>query len=119
MKRVRVLASILTCLIVLHGACMARCVGEKARMVPQSAAPPCHQPQKSDQNNAPMPLNTCLAGPALEAKSFPSLKCCLDTAVMTVAGPPPASTLFSLLRETPMEQPHIAPPLLLLSVLRI
>jgi len=117
---VKTLATILTCLIVLHGACMARCIGEGSGMAPQPAVPPCHHNQETPhQNNAPMPINTCLGGPALEAKSFPTLKCVLDSAM-----PPCFVAAVALTTDTPadaasMERPPILPQLLLRSVLRI
>ena len=89
-------------------------------MAPQPAVPPCHHsPETPGQNNVPMPANTCLGGPALEAKSFSTLKCVLD-----IATPPGSLPALVLTTDTPldmaaMERPHILPPLLLRSVLRI
>jgi len=120
MNCVKILASLLTCLIVLHGACMARCVAEGSRTASQSAVPPCHHPQGTpDQNSAPMPVNTCLGGPALEAKSLPNLKCSLALAALPLVVPELASTIDSPLNQTEIEQPYVSPPLLLRSVLRI
>ena len=120
MRPVKTLASLLTCLIVLHATCMARCVGEGSRMAPPSAVPPCHHSQETpDHNNVPMPVNTCLGGPALEAKSPPTLKCVLDIAAPSGSLPALVMTSDTPFHATAMERPTILPPLLLRSVLRI
>ena len=77
----KILASILVCVIVLHGACMARCTGEQSRITLPKAVPPCHHPDGSpDGNDSPVRSNTCSEGPALEAKTCPSLRCSLEVA---------------------------------------
>jgi hypothetical protein len=117
------MASILTCLILLHGACMARCLAEGARTgrAPvQPAGPPCHQSHGTPaQDNAPLPLNTCLGGPALEAKSLPILKCVLDIAVLHDVILDLVSTADNPQGESPVQPARMVPPLLLHSVLRI
>jgi len=118
--RVKILASILACLIVLHGACMARCIGERSHSVPQSAVPPCHTSHGTqDRNDAPMPINTCLGGPALEAKSLPNLKCVFDIAALPGTVPLLATTVDRPLDGTPIERPYLSPPLRLPTILRI
>jgi hypothetical protein len=78
---VKILASILVCVIVLHGACMARCTGEQSRITLPAAVPPCHHPDGSpERNDSPLRSNACSEGPALEAKTFPTLRCSLETA---------------------------------------
>jgi hypothetical protein len=119
MKRVKVLASILTCLILLHCVCLARCLGEGSRIA-RLAVPPCHQSHGTPaQNDVPMPLSTCLGGPALEAKSLPTLKCALDFAVLHDVIPDLVSVADSPLDEGQVQWARLAPPLLLHSVLRI
>jgi hypothetical protein len=117
---VKVLASILACLIVFHGACMARCIGEGSHSVLHSEAPPCHNSDGTpDRNDGPLPISTCLGGPAIEAKSLSNPKCLLGTAVLPVAIPVVATTVDAPLDGTPMERLYIPPPLRLSTILRI
>ena len=114
------LASILACLIVLHAACMARCIGEASYVVPQSAVPPCHDSHGTpDRNDGPMLVNTCLGGPALEAKSLLNLKCTLATAALPVTLPVLATAVDGPRDGVQMERPYITPPLRLPTILRI
>jgi hypothetical protein len=97
---VKVLASILACVIVLHGACMARCSGEQSRITLPTAIPPCHHPDGSPEgNDSPLRSNTCLEGPALEAKTCPTLRCSLEAAAL----PDLALVLDSIKQEVPFE----------------
>jgi hypothetical protein len=78
---VKILASTLVCVIVLHGACLARCTGEQSRITLPTAVPPCHHPDGSPNgNDSPVRSNTCFEGPALEAKTCPTLRCSLEAA---------------------------------------
>ena len=96
----KILASILVCVIVLHGACMARCTGQQSRIALPTAVPPCHHPDGSPEgNDSPMRSNTCSEGPALEAKTCSTLRCSLEA-----AGLPDLALVFdSIKHEVPFE----------------
>jgi hypothetical protein len=96
---VKILASILVFVFVLHGACMARCTGEQSRITLPTAVPPCHHPDGSPEgNDSPLRSNTCSEGPALEAKTCP-LRCSLEA-----AGLPDLALVFdSIKHEVPFE----------------
>jgi hypothetical protein len=107
----KILASLLMLVVVLHSACMGRCLGKQS-----STKPPCHHEEETSKNDS----NLCSEGPALQAKSSPALKCTLDlvsvpSVVRTMAGAlTPASETDSASHfET------ASPPLLRITVLRI
>jgi hypothetical protein len=118
MDGVRFLVSILTCLIMLHSACMMRCMGESSGHAQQSAVPPCHQSEESTEQ-VPMTSTTCSEGPALEAKSHLALKCSLEIAGWHNVVPTPLSTADFLAQEDPPQASPISPSLARHSVLRV
>lgn len=107
----KILASLLMLVVVLHSACMGRCLGQQS-----TTKPPCHHEEEPSKKDS----NLCSEGPALEAKNSPTLKCTLDL----VSAPCVVATMPNAL--TPEWEndstPHFEtdwPPLLRITVLQI
>jgi len=101
-------ASLLMALILLHSACMGRCLAQET-----TKQPPCHQQEENSQPD----FNLCSEGPSLEAKSSP-VKCTMDVGVV----PSTAAVLthFPVSAMEPPDYPElISPSLSRLTVLRI
>ena len=96
-------------LILAHGACMGRCLGEES-----SAKPPCHDQEETPEHES----NLCSEGPALEAKTSPVLKCTMDGVDLPRAVPIPALT-HAWQSDSALFFETVSPPPLQLTVLRI
>jgi hypothetical protein len=100
---VKLFASLLMVVILLHCACMGGCLGQAV-----SVKPPCHEQEETPQHDA----NWCSEGPATEVKTAP--------VILPGAIPVPAATsLASWQRESSARFEPVSPPLLRLPVLRI
>jgi hypothetical protein len=112
MAEMKVLASLLLLVVLVHCACIGRCWGEEAISL-INATPPCHQHEGKDSPDGKS-ANLCSEGPALEAKT--SLVVGAAWVVAPVLALPLTLTPhndFSLLFDP------VSPPLRYVSVLRI
>lgn len=69
----KIFASLMTLVLVLHCACIGRCLGQQS-----SAQPPCHHQKDTPKQDSSL----CSEGSALAAKTAPVLKCTMDWAAV-------------------------------------
>src|SRR5438477_463883 len=110
----KIVAAVLMTVVLVHGACMSRCLGEENA---RAATPPCHHHQGTPKHET---SSSCVEGFALEANASPVLKCSLDAVSMPCETIIVTSSLsVSYFGNVPLYVDAISPPLLRPTVLRI
>ena len=118
MNAVKVLATILVGLFLIHGVCMARCIAMQISLS-SHAEPPCHHRHGSPSgNDSPTSDNKC-SDAALEARFFSLTKCCLATATPAVAAVQQESTTYEFLHQIHTQQSQSSYPAVHSLALRI